>query len=65
MVDASDASNIKMIFAVLGPFSLACRFETTGLSLKKKIHAEYCYCPKVFLDMLGGSYSGNWTLYIA
>ena len=56
-VDASSAGGIKIIFAVLGPFSLACRFETTGLSLKEKIYAEHYYRPKVFDDVLGGSYS--------
>ena len=61
MVDASGAGGIEMILAVLGPFSLACRFGTNGLSLKEKIHAEHCHRPKVFLDILGGSYDGEWT----
>ena len=65
MVDASSAGNIKMILAVLGPFLLACGFKTTGLSLKGKIHAEYCHRPKVFFSVLGRSFSRDWTSYIA
>ena len=48
-----------MILVVLGPFSLACGFGTTGLSLKEKIHAEQCHCPKVFLDVLGEAMVGT------
>ena len=54
-----------MILAVLGPFSLAYGFRTTGSSLKGKIHAEHCHRPKVFFGVLGGSYGGDWTSYIA
>ena len=61
MVDAGGASSIEMILAVLGLFSLACRFGTTGLSLKRKIHVEHCHCPKVFFGILDGSYDGDWT----
>ena len=32
-VDAIGAVGVEMILAVLGPFSLACGFGTTGLSL--------------------------------
>ena len=56
MVGASSADGIEMIFAVLGPFLLACRLRTTGLSLKGKIHTEHWYRPKVFLSVLDGSY---------
>ena len=56
---------IEMILAVFGPFSLACGFGTTGLSLKGKIHAENCHRPKVFLGVLGGSYGKDWTSRIA
>ena len=59
MVDASGASGIEMILAVLAPFSLAYGFETNSLSLKKKIHAEYCHRPNVFFGVLGGSYGGD------
>ena len=65
MVDVSGAGGIEIILAVLGPFSLACGFGTNGLSLKEKIHAEHCHCPKVFLGVLGGSYGGDWTSCIA
>ena len=59
------AGGIKIILAVLWPFLLTCGFGTTGLSLKKKIHAEHCHRLKVFLSILGGSYGGDWTSYIA
>ena len=65
MVDASGVGDIKMILMVLGPYSLACGFGITGLSLKKKIYTEHCHRPKVFLGVLGGSYGGDWTLCIA
>ena len=64
-VDASSAGGIKMIFVVLGPFSLACGFGTTGLSLKDKIHAKHCPRPNVFLVVLDGSYGKDWTSCIA
>ena len=59
------AGSIEMIPTVLRPFLLACGFGTTGLSLKRKIHAEHCYRPKIFLSVLGGSYGMDWTLCIA
>ena len=59
------AGGIEIILAVLWPFSLTCGFGTTGLSLKEKIHANHCHRPKVFLGVLGGSYGGDWTSYIA
>ena len=62
--ETKGAGGIKIILAVLWPFSLTCGFGTTGLSLKEKIHAEHCHRPKVFLDVLGGSYGGDWTSYI-
>ena len=65
MVDASSAGGIEMILAVLGLFSLACGFGTNGLSLKEKIHAEHCHRPKVFFNVLGGSYDEEWTSRIA
>ena len=65
MVDVSGARGIEMIFAVLGPFSLACGFGTNGLSLKEKIYAEHCHRPKIFFGVLGGSYGGDWTSHIA
>ena len=36
---------------------MACRFGATGFSLEEQIHAELCYCLKVFLGVLGGSQS--------
>ena len=54
-----------MIFAVLGPFALACGFGTNGSSLREKIHAEHCHRPKVIFGVLGKSYDGVWTLCIA
>ena len=41
-----------MIFAVLGPFLLACSFGTTGLSLKERIYAELVIVQKSSLMYL-------------
>ena len=64
-VGASGAGGIEMIPAVLGSFSLACAFGTTGLSLEEQVNAEYCHHPEGFLSVLGGSYGGDWTSCIA
>ena len=62
-VGASGTGGIEIILAVLEPFSLAYGFETNGLSLKEKIHAEHYHCLKVFHVILGkglgGSYGGH------
>ena len=59
MVDASGASDIEMILAILRPFLLACAFRTIGLSLKEKLYVEHYHCPKVFFGVPGGSYGGD------
>ena len=64
-VEAHGADSIKMILAVLWLFSLAYGFETTGLSLKEKIHTKHCHHPKVFLGIFGRNYGEDWTSSIA